>query len=229
MGKLSPNDDGPGLGPRRGPWSLRVHFGAILVVQAAYAFAYVNVPYLRTAIVVPQIFRLVFWTLPVLIYLALQKRPIADDLRLREGAGRGFLWGLAIGLVILVGNVLVAFKLTGAFRMNFDIGLNLWVGPVALVGLSEEVLFRGFFLQKLAERMTFDRANLLQTGLFVLIHVPGWILLGQFHFPRALGLIGSVAVIALLLGWLLRRTRSLWACMVCHSLNNLASFIVRPI
>jgi uncharacterized protein len=215
----------PSTKPHREPWPVWLHFVLLLALQSAYAWSYVRSPWLRTAILVPVMLRLVIWTLPVLAFLALEGRPVLDYLKLREHALRGVVWGVAVGVLILAGNVAAHCVLSGSCRVSFDIGLNRWVGPVALVGLSEEVAFRGFFLQKLAERAGFARANTLQALLFVLIHLPGWILLGQFHLPGALRLVGSVSLVALFTGWLLRRTRSLWTCMIVHSFNNLASFV----
>jgi membrane protease YdiL (CAAX protease family) len=214
------------VSPQKEPWPLWLHFVLLLAAQAAYALAYVNSPYLRTAILVPQLFRLAVWTVPVLLFLALEKRPVLDYLKLRRDALRGAAWGVVFGVLILAGNVVVHFAMSGSWQLDFRIGAQRWVGPVALVGLSEEVAFRGFFLQKFSERMGFARANLLQALLFLLMHLSGWILLGQFRFPSVFRLTGSVLLFALFSGWLLRRSRSLWACMIAHSFNNLASFVV---
>jgi membrane protease YdiL (CAAX protease family) len=212
---------------RREPWPLWLHFVVVLGLQAAYAWWYVHSPWLRAAILVPSTVRLVFWTLPVLVFLALERRPILGSLRMRDNAFRGMAWGGAIGALILIANAVAQCAFRGSCRMNFHFGLHLWVGPVALVGLSEKVLFRGFFLQKLSDRMGFARSNCLQALLFLLIHFPGWILMGQFHFPAILRPVANVLFIALFNGWILRRTRSLWACMIIHSFNNLATFANR--
>jgi membrane protease YdiL (CAAX protease family) len=212
--------------PHREPWPLWLHFALLLALQSAYAWCYVQSPWLRTAILVPQAFRLVVWTLPVLVFLALERRPILEYLKLRDHALRGLAWGAAVGFLILAGNAAVYCLVNGSCRLNLDIGLDLWVGPVTLVGLSEEVAFRGFLLPKLSERTGFARANILQALIFLLIHVPGWILLGQLLSPVAFRLAGNVLLLALFNGWLLGRTRSLWACMIVHSSYNLASFVL---
>jgi len=211
--------------PRREPWPLWLHYAVLLALQSAYAWIYVRSPWLRTAILVPPTLRLAIWTLPVLAFLALERRPVLKYLKLRDHALRGLAWGAAVGTLVLAGNAAAHCVLTGSWQLDFDIGLSRWLGPVALVGLSEEVAFRGFFLQEFAERMGFGRANILQAILFLLIHLPGWTLMGQLHSRAALQLAGSVLLFALFAGWLLRRTRSLWACMIVHSCNNLASVV----
>jgi uncharacterized protein len=211
--------------PRRELGFLFLHYAALLAAQAAYACLYVSSPWLKTALFVPQLFRLAYWTAPVILLLIWARLPPLDYLKLRHNVGRGAAWGVAIGGLILAGNVVVHYLQTGGWRFNLDLGLHRWLGPVLLIGLSEDVVFRGWFLQKFLDHMSFAKANLLQAALFLLIHVPGWILLGQFRRPGVIPMMVSITVFALIAGWLLRRTRSLWACMIAHSFNNLASSI----
>lgn len=208
----------------KGPWPLGLHFVLLFMLQALYAWLYVRSPFLRQAVVVPLLVRLAVWTMPVLVYLALAKRPILESLKLRRGVWRGLAWGAAFGALILAANALGHFFISGAWRFRLDFGPQRWLGGVALVGFSEEVVFRGFFLREFGERATYARANLLQAFLFLLLHVPGWLLLGKFRFPAALQLSATIFLFALFAGWLLRRSGSLWACMLVHSFNNLASF-----
>jgi len=70
------------------------------------------------------------------------------------------------------------------------------------------------------------RANRLQALLFVLIHVPGWAFLGQLQFPDILHPLGYTPGLGLLLGFVLKKNNSLWACMVVHSCSNFASFAI---
>jgi uncharacterized protein len=202
------------------------HFALLLAVQTAYAWAYVHSPYLRGAVVLPTLFRLITWTLPpCLVLLARGVNPI-DYFKLRKNVRKGLAWGVAVGLILVAGYLLGTYFLQGHWRMNLGFGWNLWVGPVMLVGLSEEVLFRGYFLQILAERTRFWKANLIQSILFLAIHVPGWLLLGQFGFPGAMRQCAFILGVALGLAYVLRKTNSLWACMLIHSFNNLSTFMV---
>jgi uncharacterized protein len=205
---------------------LYLHFTLLLTVQAGYAYLYTLSPYLRSDIMVPLLYRLLVWTLPVVCLLLAREENVLDALKLRGNVGRGVTWGLLVGLMIIAGNVAVRALRSGYWVLNFDIGPNRWIGPVLLVGLSEEVVFRGFYLLQLGRRTGFFQANLLQTGLFLLIHGPGWYLLGQLHSTGILTSMGTLIYISLLLGWILRRSGSLWACMIVHSCNNFASFAV---
>ena len=115
--------------------------------------------------------------------------------------------------------------LHGAWSFSLAFGVGRWVNGVVFVGFSEEVVFRGFYLPALAARFGFARANALQALMFLGIHLPGWTLSGQLFRPGAAQLCASIAVFGLIAGWLLRRSGSLWTCMLFHSFNNLASFV----
>jgi membrane protease YdiL (CAAX protease family) len=59
-----------------------------------------------------------------------------------------------------------------------------------------------------------------------LIHFPGWILLNQFVYPDIIGNIGFVFIVGIMMGYVLRKTGSLWACILIHSFINFASLSI---
>lgn len=218
----------PALSPGSTPaLDVAVHFAALLGIQALYAWTYTQSAYLRGAVGVPLACRLLVWTTPVLAYLAWQGRNPLRALRLWPDAARGLVWGIAFGVALLGANVAGHSLLAGALTLNLQLSAGRWVNGIAMVGLSEEVVFRGWYLDSLSGRFGFARGNILQALLFVLIHCPGWYLLGQFHLPGIAQLVITIWAFGLFTGWLLRRSRSLWTCMVFHSFNNLASFVVQ--
>ena len=78
----------------------------------------------------------------------------------------------------------------------------------------------GLVLQRVEHYTAFYTANALSSGLFVTVHLPGWTFAGS---PSAGGLLSSAAyvfVVALMLGYLLKKTGSLWACVVTHTMSN---------
>lgn len=160
--------------------------------------------------------KLSIWTVPVLLLVSL------DYLRLRRGWRRGVAYGLGLGCVVSL--YLLAIDFRGGLGFDPGFAWGKWVSGVLLVGFTEEVVFRGYLLQKLAERLSFGRANLLTSVLFCLVHVPRWIRDGR---SVGLGLAAAalfLVAFALLLGWVLRRSGSLWACILAHSIVNFTSF-----
>jgi membrane protease YdiL (CAAX protease family) len=209
------------------PAAACIHFAALVAAQASFAWVYYRTPWMRTAVVVPLLFRLLVWTAPVLVWLVATGHNPIRWLKLHPGAGRGLAWGLLVGVPWAAANVIGHGVLTGDWHFSLVIGLSQWVNAVVFVGFSEEVVFRGFYLPAFVARFGFARANVLQALLFLGIHLPGWALSGRLFNHGALQLCASIAFFGLITGWLLRRTRSLWTCMLFHSFNNLASFVTR--
>jgi membrane protease YdiL (CAAX protease family) len=174
-------------------------------------------------LILENLVKLSLWTLPVFLLVRHEESQSPFDfLKLRKSWRKGLLFGLGLGAVLSA--YLIAVSLPGGFDFDPGFAAGKWVSGVLLVGFSEEIVFRGYILQKLAARLPFRRANLSTALLFVLIHVPRWIRDGR---AVELGLLAAVLYLiafSLLLGWVLRKSDSLWACMLAHSINNFTSF-----
>ena len=76
--------------------------------------------------------------------------------------------------------------------------------------VSEELLFRGFLLPSLAKsRIGFAGAAIVTTVLWMAL-----------HFTYSIYGLIEIFMIGLLLSWALRKTRSLWAPLAIHAINN---------
>jgi len=117
------------------------------------------------------------------------------------------------------------FLFSGEFNFNPFFGLESWIGGVLLIGFTEEIVFRGFLLQKFEEIMDSKYANLLTAVLFLLIHFPKWYMQGNLFVAEFM--VNSVLFMLLfsvLMAVLLKKTNSLWTCILIHSANNFAMF-----
>ena len=97
-------------------------------------------------------------------------------------------------------------------------GIGSFVGGLPSA-FAEEVFFRGLVLTEMSDRMSFWRANVLSGILFVSMHWP--------HRIWRDGLTGSVftdapalLLIALALGYVTRRSGSIWPGVLFHAANN---------
>lgn len=92
----------------------------------------------------------------------------------------------------------------GAMSLFPALDMVIW-GP-----LCEELLFRGLLYTSLRTRLNIAPATVLTAAAFALVHV-----------PCSLSTLGALFVPALLSSLWYERTRSLWPCIISHSLNNL--------
>jgi len=181
-------------------------------------------------IIINNTIKYTIWTVPVFIILRyVYKESPITYLKLNKNIIRGIIYGVVLGSIIIVYHVIRNFIMgNGTFEFNID--LYTWVHRIILIGITEEVVFRGFILQKLQEEIKFKYANAISSVLFVLIHFPKWYQSGILSYDQLLYFAMSIVFtfgFGLLQGYILKRVNSLWACMIIHSLNNLITTIVK--
>lgn len=110
---------------------------------------------------------------------------------------------------------------------GFHIEMKLYdlIITVLTVGIFEEGVFRGWFLNAIAGFTSKRRANLISSAMFVFVHYPSWI----FH-GNDISTIISVSIpmygLSLIFGWAFRKSRSIWTGVIFHSFWDLLSFIM---
>jgi len=141
-----------------------------------------------------------------------------DYLKLKNNPLKGCFHGLFISsifvLFLIVKNIILGWK-----PINFHLGV-LWIG-VFMVGILEEIPFRGVLLQSLSPHMKFWAANLLTTVIFIMLHMPTW----TFSNINILQAIKSTLIFSMALGYLFKEYDSLWVPIICHSVFNLCIWI----
>lgn len=164
--------------------------------------------------------RCLIWVVPVFAYLALVDRvnPFTY-LKLKDKWQRGVQVGLAVTLV----NFLLMLARFGLPHPAFTaLSWNTVLSTSLLIGVVEEIPYRGFMLQKFQERFPFWVANLLTSLLFVLIHLPGWIALHVLRIDTVI----FIFIFSLLMGLIFRYSTTLWSVVIAHSLNDLLSSVI---
>jgi len=170
------------------------------------------------------LFRLLVWDVPVFIYLyRIDKTDPLNYLKLTTNVKTGLLAAIAMLLVGLVWQTLL-LRL-GADQIKAEASFWGIFNTVIFPPIGEEILMRGFILNKLRELTGFWKANIVTSLLFVAIHWPGWILINGDEFALMLKMSLEIFVLSILLGYLLQKTNSLWPCIILHGVNNLISFL----
>ena len=149
---------------------------------------------------------------PVIIYLKFKNKVNPFEfLRLNNNIFKNLLKGILFSTVFII-LLVIRNKFTGRRTVNFNIGI-LWFSAL-LVGFFEEIPFRGFILQMIWTRVSFWTANGITTIIFVVIHVPLWLLSGINVGTSAL----TISISSLVLGYLFKEYKSLWIPIICHSI-----------
>ncbi|HLG65871.1 MAG TPA: type II CAAX endopeptidase family protein [Ktedonosporobacter sp.] len=186
-----------------------------------YVTHHINNPYLANSLDLlwTLIFRII---LPLLYIISVNRCNPLTYLKLTANIGKGALWALAgclwFALAIGYRHFLQGLPFN---HLSFD----TWLNMIILVGFFEEIPMRGLLFQKLHEFMGFWQASALSSLLFVCLHFPYWLSIGKspLYFLSA-GL--YIFVLACILCFVLKRSGSLWPCIIIHGLNDLLSLIV---
>jgi hypothetical protein len=184
-------------------------------------------PDVAARVLLNESIRFGIFVLPIWIYLKFiaRENPFRY-LKLSENVARGIFWGVGVG-IIYAALVLAraAFFLEGG-AVNFRrVPLEAWLTAITIAVFIEEMAFRGFLLRQFEGAANFWTANALTACLFVAVHFPGWILLSDSPLlaPVRLIAMAEILFLGLLLGYVFKRSGSLWSCIIVHAANNLLS------
>lgn len=158
---------------------------------------------------------LVIYIIPTYIYIKYkEKEEVLVYLKLKENVGQGVLIGVVVSSIFII-LLFTKNAIIGSWKINLNLGI-FWISGL-LVGFLEEIPFRGFLLQKFSNYMSFWRANILTTVLFVSCHIPTWINSNKPILQTAI----SISFASLALGYLFKKYNSLWIPIICHSIYDL--------
>ena len=170
--------------------------------------------------VVESAIKIVIWTVPAVLLI---KHFKADMLiSLKEMFTNQPPWLMAFGYIALAGAIpLVNGLLMGdGLQIRADFDPVRLIGAVLIVGITEELIFRGFLLNGLLKKMKMEFAIAIDAVLFTLIHYPVWIYRG-FDLTTILTSSISVAILSVLFAHSFIKTKSIWVPIIMHMIYNL--------
>jgi membrane protease YdiL (CAAX protease family) len=134
---------------------------------------------------------------------------------------KGIGWGIILSLIWVALRIMLFCFILGDKTISFNIGTFSWTATL-LGGLFEEIVFRGLILQQLMEEMTFWKANMLNAIIFLIYHIPTWSVSG---FSNLILNCMFIIFIGLIWGYVFKKTKSIWASTIFHTLHNLSVLI----
>lgn len=194
-----------------------ITFFALWCIRELWLVHYLNLFDPVTRSFISASIKIIIWVIPVLllVYFVEKKNPISF-LSLNTNLKKGFKWAVSITFAMAIYFIIVNMFLMKK-EFNLNLGLNVWLNHIILVGIIEEIVFRGFLLKKFMEKHRFGKANVYTSLLFVTIHLPIWFRTGLFHIPTILGTLLFVFLLSLVFGFIYKRTDSLWSVIIIHS------------
>ncbi len=214
-------------------WFFLVGFYTIWIFRATWFYSWVDlgIQNMGWRLAFSLGIKFLLWVIPPAAYIHWHdhQNPV-QVMRIKSPINRrGLLLASAISIAYLAGIVLFEYFTTGRTLVPLLHAAPLpLLGTLASISVSawiEELFFRGFVLPKLTETNRFWVSNLMQALLFVAVHWPNWLWTDGFQWSLFITS-ASIMLLALLLGWLTRRTNSIWPAVVVHIANNIiAAFL----
>ena len=138
---------------------------------------------------------------------------------------RGLAFG-AVAATLWIALSFVRFYLTG---QHFAFSMDLFTAfyTAVLTPICEEIMFRGYIQSALiALKPNIFLMNVLTTLLFLVPHCIGWSFQGVLSASLMPGVIGSIALVSLLLGFVRYKSDSLIGSFILHIANNSLSLFI---
>jgi membrane protease YdiL (CAAX protease family) len=212
---------------------LAIYIATFLLVWSLRATVFISIDEgIESAIwrnVYSNAVKFVIWVVPALITLRVWRLPALTYLNLTTPVNkRGLMIAVMVvaawlSLVIFV-EAALSGRTIGAMLFHRSDWLSVLAG-VFVSPVSEEILFRGFILNRLSESLSFWKSNLISAAVFMLAHVPYWVskngLSGQVIRDLA-----NVFLLGCLFGWVMKKTNSLWPAIGAHVANNFLSGLI---
>ena len=173
--------------------------------------------------IIGAIIKLLVWTLPAILLIRYYRTDMWISLKEMFTNNPKWFKGMPIILLVTLVPILQALIFTGglSIRPNFE-PLRL-IGVVLFVGITEEIVFRGFLLNSFLKRMKAWQAVAFDAILFYLIHLPIWIHQGQ-DITFYLSAILSVIMVSVLFAYAFIRTKNIFVPIILHMIWNLLVF-----
>ncbi|MBK5461936.1 CPBP family intramembrane metalloprotease [Peribacillus sp. TH27] len=195
-----------------------VIFNLIWVLKELWLVQYINPLGDVISAFLNALIKISVWIVPVWLYIKfyLHTNPI-KYLKMNINIKKGLFLGLFLSLLL---GLYFAFEvyILNDQSFNFNLSLGNYLNGILLVGITEEIVFRGLILQELNKRLAFWKANIITSLLFLIVHYAIWIYEGVFfdwwsHI--------YVFLIGFIFGVVYKKTGSFWSVVILHSFHNL--------
>ena len=191
-------------------WSIRE-----LVIQPVFLSPLDNI----YSELIGEAIKLLVWTLPAILLIKYFRNDM--QIGLKEMFTTKLKWFKDAPMILFVFvPILQAFVAQRTLVIDPYLDPTRLIGGVLFVGITEEIVFRGFLLNAFLKKLEMKRAIALNEVFFVLIHYPIWIYNG-LGVTAILTSSISVFVIGAFFSYSFIKTRNIFVPIVLHMVWNL--------
>ena len=173
-------------------------------------------------VIIKEAIKLLIWTAPA-IYLILHFKEYMWISLKEMLTSRVKLMSLTpVFAVLLLYAVAVIYTSGGGFKISRDFKISSLIGAVLFVGITEEIVFRGWILNAALKKYNKWVCIIFNMVLFLLIHFPGWIYKGSFfEMPALFFNCFGILVLGYIFSYTFIKTRNILVPITLHMFWNL--------
>lgn len=165
------------------------------------------------------------WVIPAILLIFKYNNNLKYDkkeLFSRPKFNKSLIFVITISLIYIAIGMLINHK---GLWFNSKIVLSLTIIKYAIVGFVEEIVFRGWGYNSLTNILSYKKATVITTILFILIHIPSYFIkffrFGAFDFIGMIGQISSALIWGIIFCWLLKKGKTIWNPILAHTIYDL--------
>ncbi|WP_223902442.1 CPBP family intramembrane glutamic endopeptidase [Lactobacillus laiwuensis] len=129
------------------------------------------------------------------------------------------LWPYFAGIVImLIYLAIILYLENGGFKINPQFKPSDFIDKFLIVGITEELVFRGWILNALLKKMSTWLALIVNNLLFLCIHFPIWYQTHTLIENFTSGSFVTVFILGIIFGWLFIKSKNIWIPVTYHML-----------
>lgn len=127
------------------------------------------------------------------------------------------LWPYLILFILMIAYLFtIVYLQSGLIRINSKWRPSDLIGSFLIVGITEELVFRGWILNALLVKFRTWVALLINSVLFLLIHFPIWYRTGTFVTSFTSGSAFTVMILGILFGLLFIKSKNIFVPVIFH-------------
>lgn len=133
---------------------------------------------------------------------------------------------LKMGGIMLVGQLAGMFFRHRGFYVSPEFHPSDLITMFFVVGICEELVFRGFFMNALSAHMSEESANMVSALFFMAVHFPKYIYDGTFFSLQIFFACAFLFSIGVIFGYAFRKTHCIWVPAILHSVWDLLAVTI---
>ena len=171
--------------------------------------------------------KLAVWTIPAVLLISHYENSMSISLKDMLTNKVKLLRYLPVILAIVAYNLIGAYITYGNIAITPPVPIASLFEIVIFVGITEEFVFRGLFLNALLKKMRALWAVIISSVMFVVIHFPLWISESPILNPSLFlqNCIGVFAI-SLIFGWTFVKSKNIFIPIIIHMIWNLSIILL---